>query len=509
MSKSLNKIFLSLLISIFALFSLAPFQLAKGQQNVGDLLNHKWYSEQDPFVWYQKVYDSNISPDDQIFGERYTAAQVQWVIYGVFSFFWNFIPGNPELTNCLVNGNGGDCSAIGTALNELLSYNNSNTPTNTSFLSILAQNPISGVSYTKRLFDKFKLITPIYAQTGFGYDVAGNAVVELWKAVRNIAFSFAVPVILILAFMIMFRVKISPQVVISIQSAIPKLIITLILVTFSYAIAGFAVDIMYIFIALIAAVLSQYGLSSMDPITLFTQLTTGSDLVRLLWAYELQFIVASFSVALNAIPWGFIMFLFSIIAILVVLFWTFKIVYLYFKYLALIFITIIIGPLEILLGAVTNTGGFSTWIKRLFSQLAVFPIMCLFFFLAFFFLYQGRSALGGGIVVDGPFGAEQLVSRSTWQPPLSPIVGQDSGAFPIIMIGVSFAIFAMITKIEDLIKSITSGKPFSYGSAIGEAMDTGGRVAEMAGHKMGPLPGGYYIEKFGQMAQTIAKGFGR
>lgn len=45
--------------------------------------------------------------------------------------------------------------------------------------------------------------------------------------------------------MIMFRRKIDPQTVISIQSAIPKIIISLILITFSFAICGLMVDIIF------------------------------------------------------------------------------------------------------------------------------------------------------------------------------------------------------------------------------------------------------------------------
>jgi len=55
--------------------------------------------------------------------------------------------------------------------------------------------------------------------------------------------------------MIMLRVKISPQAVVTVQSAIPKLITTLILVTFSYAIAGLVIDLCNLVEALVVALL--------------------------------------------------------------------------------------------------------------------------------------------------------------------------------------------------------------------------------------------------------------
>ena len=53
----------------------------------------------------------------------------------------------------------------------------------------------------------------------------------------------------------MFRAKINPQTVVTIQSAIPKAVVALILVTFSYAIAGLMIDLMYLLIGLIFGVI--------------------------------------------------------------------------------------------------------------------------------------------------------------------------------------------------------------------------------------------------------------
>jgi len=61
--------------------------------------------------------------------------------------------------------------------------------------------------------------------------------------------------------MIMFRIKINPQTAITIQLALPKLIITLLLITFSYAIAGFMIDIFYLIWGIITNLLISQGLA--------------------------------------------------------------------------------------------------------------------------------------------------------------------------------------------------------------------------------------------------------
>ncbi len=57
----------------------------------------------------------------------------------------------------------------------------------------------------------------------------------------------------------MLRVKIDPRTVMSIQNAIPRVIIGIVLVTFSFAIAGFLIDIMWVLIY------SMYGIFSSIP----------------------------------------------------------------------------------------------------------------------------------------------------------------------------------------------------------------------------------------------------
>ena len=56
---------------------------------------------------------------------------------------------------------------------------------------------------------------------------------------------------IVIGFMVMFRRKIDPKTVITVQNALPKIVLALLLVTFSYAIAAFMIDLMYLVMAII------------------------------------------------------------------------------------------------------------------------------------------------------------------------------------------------------------------------------------------------------------------
>jgi hypothetical protein len=492
MLKHFKKVTLSLLSALVVLFSLAPFFQAKAvgiNINLENAWSHTWYAEQNPFAWYQKVYDKNTSPDTDIFGERYTAAQVQWVIYGVFSFFWNFIPGNPELTTCLM---GGDMATCMQKIQDIIQVgraggsNLASTPVGA--LSFLGQNPISSVAYFKDVAGRFSLVSTAKAQ-GFGYSTAGNSMIALWRITRNLSYGFMILAVVVLAFMIMFRVKISPQVIITVQSALPKVVIALILITFSYAIAGLLVDLMYVVIGLLATALYSGGLSGIDtPLHLFQDFTQNYSVLGLLYIYWMYFVVAAIFhlfTSLNNVGVGILGLVLAILSILIILWWSIKIVWVLIKNFVMIMLTIAIGPLEILMGTVNGSMGFGSWIKKLISYLAVYPVMCLLFFLSFFFLFQGTGygQTDGSLMPFSP--SLNLIGTNTWEPPLSVMNSSGTG---LIWLFVSFFIFSEITKVTDMIQAFIAGKPFAYGSGIGEATgaakfawgQTGGPILEGA-----------------------------
>lgn len=89
---------------------------------------------------------------------------------------------------------------------------------------------------------------PGYSKTDSVYasgydDLTNSGVGQLWNLTRNIAYACYVVIMIIIGFMIMFRNKIGGQVMVTIGNSLPKLIISLVLVTFSFAIIGLIIDI--------------------------------------------------------------------------------------------------------------------------------------------------------------------------------------------------------------------------------------------------------------------------
>lgn len=495
-----------------------------------------WYN-QGPFEWYVKVYDTSNSSD--IFGERYTAAQVNWILWSLGAFLMNtMVGGHTEVWVCILGGNISSCAeSITTAFNEIIDMmngpllsgplgNSEVAPKNNAVLSLFStvgSNPISGVGYTRKLISKFNPVQEAHAQAGFGFTTGASAVVELWKISRNLSFAILVLIIIIMSFMIMFRVKISPQAVITVQSAIPKVISALILITFSYALAGFAIDLMYVVIGLLAAVITGSGLSNHTALQLFDAFTKGENAIGLLFEFWFAFVttaLASIASSINPMTLigGILLFIFAILTILVMIWFTIKIIVLIFKNFANIVLTIVTGPIEILLGTVTQGAGFGPWFRKLLSYLAVYPLMAILFYLAFFFLAQSvnmglTGSIGRALGVDYlkmfPFNPKlDVIQGNTWDPPLSTwAVTGDALLWAIV----AFVIITLIPKTVEIVQGFVSGKPFAYGSAVGEAVGpikgawgaTGGTLIQGIQRNAGEAFAGEWMPTLRSTLQTI------
>lgn len=97
--------------------------------------------------------------------------------------------------------------------------------------------------------------------TGNGFEGL-RPLLGIWTSMRNLVYLLFVLLFIVLGLGIMFRIQIDPRAVMSIQSQLPKIVIALILVTFSYAIAGFLIDMMYVSLYLIINVFQAPGLQA-------------------------------------------------------------------------------------------------------------------------------------------------------------------------------------------------------------------------------------------------------
>ncbi len=115
--------------------------------------------------------------------------------------------------------------------------------------------PVSGVSYFAYLYHKATNSNSTFAATNYSGPVYGfsflSPVYPLWAVARNISFLLLILVILFTGIMIIIGGKVGGQVPITFLSALPNIVAAVILITFSYAIGGFMVDLMNILLGFI------------------------------------------------------------------------------------------------------------------------------------------------------------------------------------------------------------------------------------------------------------------
>ena len=451
-----------------------------------------WYNSSFP-EWYVKVYDETVSPSNEIFGERYTAAQVQWIVYSLISLPLNFVgKENQQVITCFLTsvagGNTLTPECIAGALTSVMKIFDLLWP-GANFLtegdssrSVLSSvfktkdRPISGIRYVKEKISSSFSIPVAKAQGGFGY-TAINSIQKYWAGFRNMSYAVAVLITIIFAFMIMFRVKLNPQTVISIQSALPKIVVAIILATFSYAIAGFLIDLTYVVAGLFATLLysSGFAIPGKDLYGIYEQIIPNTTLLGnfyilgyMLW-YWILFaiaIIVSFVATFTQLSlWGalasIVMVLVWVWLLVLCLWYAVKIPLVLIKNLISIYISIVTAPLQITVGALVPQIGFGQWFKKLTAELMVYPVTGLLLYLA---LSTLLSSFAVNFRVFGEvFGTDP---GKLWAPSIIGSAADMSGLLWMVM---SFGIIVLIPKVIELLKSIIMGEKFSFGTAMGEA----------------------------------------
>jgi len=384
-------------------------------------------------------------------------------------------------------------------------------------IASLYQPPASGIEYIAQVKDSF-LGKPAYAQSNTA-SIGLQPILPIWRAFRNAVYLLSSIFFIVIGMMIILRVKISPQAVITIQNAIPQLIITLILITFSYAIAGLMLDLSTLFQGMTVSILfSSLGKSPSDSLLTPGLIQWSANKIASLWGgtaiYSLNDLIANngflqtFDLVGRLLPvtsitliggiiGGILGGLFSggvgiipvaaafssVILLILLIFIMIKMIGFLFalvKAYVTILLKIIIAPLEIGMGAFPSSkAGFSSWFWDLLSQIAIFPICFIFLVLT-------------NVIM------ETISQGALWTPPLLGIAGTVGGgasAIPgINLIGSMFGIgaFLLLSKLPELIPQVIFAlKPSPYGQALGQAMDSIGKpvgrfISNATADKLGP-----------------------
>lgn len=289
---------------------------------------------------------------------------------------------------------------------------------------------------------------PVYQEkTGFNY-LTDMKIDKIWSETRNIAYVLYVIILIVIGFMIMFRNKIGGQMMVSVSNSIPQLIIGLILVTFSFAIVGVALDIgkMLIIVSNNVFVKIQDTSNSPKPIQLGTitnmtdnairEMTNGAGINSLdkcnnfyetagidkteqglnsqialiattgvtaaLTSTTIKTTITDLTSAIGWIKLGAnlalkllihipatLLLIHSVVILLVCAYASFKLFITMFTTYIKIFMNVILAPFQILAGSIPgNYSAMTNWFKSVFANVLVFPAM---FLVINFAVYIGNN----------------------------------------------------------------------------------------------------------------------
>jgi len=393
-----------------------------------------------------------------------------------------------------------------TNIQELLAVNpdkiRENYGLKTNFLEkslhfLLTIRPASSVDYVNYVANNLKnnhVVSDTYAAApGYGFSSLAP-ILPIWRAFRNISYMLFAITFVLYGVMIMFRVRIDGKTAASITLAIPKLIATLLMITFSYAIVGLLIDISTIFSALLIDVL-RVGEIISDSNHLMIQAVSGQSL------YGGAFVSAVINGFLAAIITPFVIFnlifggvlgtimalfqgifggigiLLGLVVIIAVLWSYFKLVLSLFKCYINVVISLIFSPIILLGNVLPGSKAFSSWIMGIIANLSAFPTTSFLLVLSHAMMMQpivniigGSDATWGGvksfttgILTEGGIG-------NLWTPPMTiPI----SSYGDIMIATVGLGLLLMASKYVDMIMDSLKVPPFKYGAAIGEALKFG------------------------------------
>lgn len=147
-----------------------------------------------------------------------------------------------------------------------------------NMISVLYTPPLHTADYFRDLASNFGISKKTYAQNAGGTGFQSlTPLIGVWSAFRNIVYLFLVIIFVVIGLAIMLRVKIDPRTVMTIQNQIPKIIIGILAVTFSFAIAGFLIDMMWVLIYLFYGIFN--GIPGVDVNSLNPTLLQNTSVI--------------------------------------------------------------------------------------------------------------------------------------------------------------------------------------------------------------------------------------
>lgn len=400
----------------------------------------------------------------------------------------------------------------------------------------------SYLAYVTQNLQRHKVMPQaLAASPGIGF-ATFSPFLTIWIAFRNLAYLGLVVFFIVYGFMMMFRVNLGQKTVISVQLAIPKLIVTLLIITFSYAIVGLMFDLMWVVIFFFIGYLGNQGLIYNGPTWHPAALAGGmggviiSLIINSLFAGPaaifgvLSLILGGTIAGLGTIvsvmgPIGQLVSLIIIIAVLI------SYVKLFFKLISAfisVVISLITAPLVLLGNAFPGSSAIGTWFRSIVANLSVFPVTILLLLFSYLLMIQpilgifadftdliniviGHQPTGNMHIVEQIFGVKSLVNLGntniTDVPLITPPWVGFSARGLLALIGVGLLLMA--SKYVDIVKDALKVPPFKYGADITKALQSGitanNEWSKTGYQGLGGL-GTKMQSHFGKTSQKIADG---
>lgn len=328
-----------------------------------------------------------------------------------------------------------------------------------------------------------------YAQ-GLGFNGL-LPLLELWKTFRNLAYILLSIAIIIVGFMIMFRRRIDPHTVVTIQNALPRIVIVLITISFSYAIVAVLIELMYVILfASLSLIANTFKVSVVELNQTFIEGSFG-DLSKTIFAplgmfnFEGNLLATGaagllgvfggpigwlagglvYILSTSGAPGGVLSPLFWLIFAIVLVFALFRIFFMLINAYIQVLVSVIFAPIQLLMDVFPGNNAFINWISNIIGNLLTFVIVAIFL------------SIGG-------FLTERLGNSNFWEPP---IIGRVDGGLFRALLGVGFILMIppMVNAMKEALKAKTT-VPIGFGSAFGNA-------GAAAGGLLGVASSFYYI----------------
>ncbi len=366
-----------------------------------------------------------------------------------------------------------------------------------NYIAMMYQNPpASTYAFVQDMGQTLGFIPKSAYAQGIGFSGLA-ALLPIWKAFRNIAYLLLAIVMIVIGFMVMFRKKIDPKTVVTVQNALPRIVITLLLITFSYAIVGFMIDLMYLSLIFIVSILVSVGKDL--PSDLATKYASGAfwqvvgsmftggwqsldDIIALLGiggtgttAAGVEVVGLLGALFLGGVSWpvagvglAVAPVLFVFLLVLVILFAIVRIFFLLVNAYISIIISLITAPLQILPEAIPGVNSFGSWFRNLIANTAVFPITA------------ALLAIGRMLTAF----ADPLLHPGTplWGPPLLAPSGSQ-GLTGLVGLGILMSIPTIVNSVKEALKAkpmVPGGPGVIFGplaGAAGTVLQTGYQFA--------------------------------